>query len=173
MWLDQAGLSEYKGKVASPTGKTRPIDVSAGFGGFGATFAAPSDTGDVSKPSPGKQAAPKENILEQMLLSYANMPLDSYRSLDTFGAAGGFTPILSAISGGNPFVMAGAKILQSLFKPEQRLPIEKPGHVIVDNFKDAFKDVFTLTNTRMSFSDTFGRRQLTARPMIKPSGARA
>jgi len=65
----------------------------------------------------------------------------------------------------------GLKFLPGLFDKGQRVKTGDPVPVAVVEVKDTAMDVFSLTNTRNAYSDTYGRRTRLAAPMI--SGRRA
>lgn len=115
-----------------------------------------------------KTAKPGVPVWQQIITGLPTN-LDAYDSFGSFGAAGGLTPIIGALSGGNPLAMFGARLLQSAFgQQEQRMPFQKPVDVNVLNFKDGIMDIFTLMQSRLSFSDTFGRRHQIQRAIVRP-----
>lgn len=127
------------------------------------------------RPSAGR-AVPKEpkeqpSAMMQSLTAVANLPPQAFNSFSSFAGAGGIQAILSPMLAGNPLLAIGLKLLQSRFMGSGKLDIPDPVPVALVEVKDTAMDIFTLTQSRIAFTDPFSRRDQLARPMRRPRGA--
>jgi hypothetical protein len=151
-----------------PTGQTKPYETGGQLPNpFTAKYKLPPEAG---KEERVKQQKAKPSYFDQAMQGILSLPPQAFGSFSAFGAAGGLNALLAPLAAGNPLLALGLKFLPGLFDRTPRMEYKEPVDVNVINFKDDILDVFTILNSRISFSDTFSRRNILASPMIMPSG---
>lgn len=93
------------------------------------------------------------------------MPPQAFNSFRNFGAAGGLQAVLGPLTGGNPLVGIGLKLLQGRFMEEPRINIQPAVPVSIVEIKNTAMDTLTLSQGRSAYTDTWSRRNVVARTM--------
>lgn len=157
MWSSSATAPEGYYLANKRTGKGSGSDAG---GLFPATF-GPGDNAR-GRMAPRPKQGP--SYFDQAFQGIMALPPEAFGSLNNFGASGGFNALLAPLMQGNPLGMLALKFLPGLFDKGPKLPVQKAVPVAIVEVKDTAMDIFTLTNTRSAFSDTYGRRQRLASP---------
>lgn len=99
------------------------------------------------------------------------MPPQAFNSGRNFMAAGGLSAIMGPLTGGNPLIGFGLKLLQGRFMEEPRINVQPAVPVSIVEIKNTAMDAWTLGQSRSAYSDTWSRRSVVARPMRYATGA--